>query len=45
MTNPKYVCEECGTNEVEAEGDICDECFYQNAAEEDEDMDEEDEDE
>jgi len=36
MTNPKYMCEECGANEVEAEGDICDECFYEDAEEDDE---------
>ncbi len=37
----RFMCCECGDNEVEAEGDCCDECFY---AEEDNDEDDDEED-
>lgn len=33
----KYICSECGENEVDDEGDVCDECQMEH-----EDFDEED---
>jgi NMD protein affecting ribosome stability and mRNA decay len=33
--NPKHMCSECGEEEVENEGDICDDCFYANDDESD----------
>ena len=38
--NEKIMCTECGENEVEAAGEICDHCFYCDA-DEDDDFDEE----
>ena len=39
----KYKCVECGSNDVEADGDTCDECFYEEAEEADEFEEEDDE--
>ena len=42
MKMDKFKCAECGVNEVDDEGDICDGCFeslYEDDMEEDEDDD------
>jgi NMD protein affecting ribosome stability and mRNA decay len=33
--NDPFKCSECGEEEVENEGDICDDCFYANEDESD----------
>jgi NMD protein affecting ribosome stability and mRNA decay len=42
-TDTKLLCIQCGENEVEAAGDLCDDCFYRE--EDDDSFDEEDDDE
>lgn len=37
MTEP-FKCSECGVEDVETEGDLCDDCFY-DSDEEDDDFD------
>jgi NMD protein affecting ribosome stability and mRNA decay len=40
--NENFKCVDCGLNDVDHEGDLCDSCFYIDA-EEDEDLEEEEE--